>query len=681
MVRTRVGMSLLPWSLAWVVGCPSAPDPLGPEEEPTVVDGTVQRRALRRLNRHEIRRSVQDLLGVRIDVSKDFPVDDASHGFDTVAEGLTVSPLWVELVEHAASLAVSELLDEPIDAPIDVRLEAEGEAFENTDAYAGLRDGSQGLYSGGSVVGEITVPEAGTYRISALVWGHQAGPDEVQMALVVGAGLGEVFDVSGQGVAAASWIAVEKPLVVGRHRVEVDFLNDYFGDDGDRNAFVDAIRVEGPIPFVPRENPAWDRTMSCDPKDAADPRACVADLVADVASRAWRRPLAAGELDALMALYDDVEAEGDPPIWGLEFALRAVLTSPHFLFIMEPEAPVGTGRVALDDHALAARLSYLLWSSLPDRELRELADEGSLHEPAVLKAQVARMLDDERAMALAEDFGSQWLMVRAVDDASPDFYTYPSFTEDLRASMKTSMTLQFSDLVFDGAPVTDLLLSRTAWLDTQLAALYGLRGVRPDGFERLDVGDYGRRGWLTTAGLLTATSYPTRTSPVRRGVWVLSQLLCEEPEPPPAGVEGFPEPSPDVQTVRDRLAAHRVNPSCAGCHNDIDPLGLAFEGFGGIGIARDYDAGVPIDATGELPDGTVVDGVVELAEVLANDPRFTRCAVEKVFTYGQGRAPSEVDRPFLDAIHSGFLAEGGSFESLLTRFVLSDVFRTQEARP
>ncbi|MCB9666146.1 MAG: DUF1592 domain-containing protein [Alphaproteobacteria bacterium] len=678
------------WVLALGVGCGVAEPPAA--EDSTVLDtgtpdpqaGLVDpgRVALRRLTRGELERTVRDLLGFEPGILDGFPVDDATDGFDVVGEGLAVSPLHVELYERTAAKIATWILDRPLQAPLDVRQELEDGTFSIAAAYGGVRGTHVALWSEGELTGQLTFPADGTYRVTLEAWADQAGDALPMVGIGVGFGTPEVVEIDATSSASPGRYAVEVELPRGRHAVTLGFLNDFLDGDADRNVYLDALRIEGPLDFEVVTNPARDRWITCEPDappSGMDARACVASIVEALATTAWRRPLEPGELDDLLAVVDEVLAAGDPASWGLEFALRAIFASPHFVFHVEPPPPV-EGEALVPDHVLASRLSYLLWSSLPDAELRALADAGTLHRRDVLAAQVDRMLSDPRASALAEDFAGQWLMIRAVDDPTPDFFTYPLFNEGTRASMKGAMLRLFEDFVFEDEPLTRLLDGEWTYVDRALADIYKLP---PFGFddelERFDLGDEGRRGWLTQPGLLMATSYPTRTSPVKRGVWVMSELLCETPEAPPPGVEGFPEATETAATVRQRLEAHRSKPQCAVCHDDFDPLGLAFEHYDGIGKFREADAGEPVDASGELPDGTVVGGVEDLAAVLAEDERFARCAVRKAFTYAHRRAPVPADEPYLDEVLARSQAEGFSLQAVLTALVTSRTFRMHGA--
>lgn len=634
--------------------------------------------ASRRLTRSEYDNTVRDLTGTSLRPGRDLPADDATDGFDVVGDGLVVSPLHVELFHQAAAAIAAQIVDRALTGPIDVTTQAEDGAFTSDAAYQGVTDDAFGLYSGGVLEGVVEVPVAGRYRVSARWWASQAGPDNARATLGVdGAGSTEL-EIPGTSTADATWGTVELELPRGRAHLMVGYSDDFVDAEtgADRNLFVDAVRLEGPLDFVYTPNPAWDRVMLCDPDAESDARTCVRRVLESFTPRAWRRPVERAEIDALLAVADPVLEAGDPPRWALEFALQAVLASPWFVMHVEPAPPDSDAPVPVDDWTLASRLSYFLWSSMPDEALSAHAAAGDLHDPEVLRAEVARMLQDPKAIALADDLAGQWLMIRALADVSPDYTSYPFFVESLRTSMRDSMRLTFMDLVTEPRPMTDLLLGTRTWVDDTLAEHYGMM---PPGWSELNPVDsvgYGRPGWLGLPGLLTATSYPTRTSPVKRGVWVLSNLLCDPTSAPPANVEGFPEPSATATTVRERLEAHRANPACAGCHDRIDPIGLAMEHFDGIGKWRDLDAGEPVDATGQLPDGAAVDGAEELARALAADPRFERCVVRKVFTYAHGRAPADDEGPRLDKLLETFQDGGGTFEALVTAMVLDDAFRS-----
>jgi hypothetical protein len=656
-----------------------------PATTPPAAVGTPAPFVLRRLNRVEYQRTLTELLGAPVEVAAQLPPDDSAGGFDNAAAALATSPLHVELWEQAASAAAQQILFEPLQEPVEVTVEGEfglvGDGNEWNGAYDWGGEAGYALWAGGMVSWLYEAPAGGAWRLSARVRADHAADDGAQVSLQVD---GIVVHTAVIPREEPGWVTVtaDVELAAGLRQVSLSYDNDIYDEalGYDRNVFLDWLRAEGPLDLVPEVNPARERVMIC---ELAEGRPCAAAILDRFAARAWRRPLTDDDRARLLALYDEVLAAGDPPAWGLEIALRAVLLSPEFLFLAE--APATAAATEVGPHELATRLSYFLWSSMPDDALRARADDGSLLDPAVLVAEARRMLQDPRAVALTEDMAGQWLGMRMAAQATPDAWAYPLFNEVLRDSMVAEMETLFrtfvdqEELAGGERSLRELLTAEWAWLDGPLARFYGVPYNFTGGQHSFSLYSRHRGGWLGQAGLLMATSYPTRTSPVRRGVWVLSNLLCDEPEPPPPGVEGFPEPDGALTTVRERLEAHRANPGCAACHDDIDPIGLAFEHFDGVGAWRELDEdGEPVDATGELPGGDVVDGVQELSAALVDDPRFSRCLVEKVFSWAHHRVPLPQDEPFLEDIHRAFEAEDMTLRALVEAIVTSPTFRMRQ---
>jgi hypothetical protein len=652
-------------SLLWLLtaACAQAPEPAPAEIPPT---------ALRRLTRAEYDATVRDLLHTSLRPGVDLPADDLAEGFDRVAAALSTSPLHVELYEQAAGAVVREAMRAPLEAPVDEQIA--GSSLVAPEAVGGPSGSGFTLWSQGAATWAWPTPKSGRYRLSARLSGQQAGPDPVLASLLADEDLAATFEVQ-DDPSTSSWYTTELDLREGTTALQISFDNDYFNDEGelveDRNLIVHELRVEGPLQFVYTPNPSYEHVMRCD-LDGPDPRGCARSILSTLAPRAWRRPVESVEIDRLMARYDEVLALGDPPAWGLEFTLRALLTSPNFVFLVERDATDGL----LDPYALASRLSYFLWSSMPDDELLALAADGTLHDPAVLAAQAERMLRDPRAEALVTGFASQWLHINALDDATPDPAVFTTFDEALRAGMRAEMEATFRSFIGKDRDLRELLTNERIYVDNALATFYGIDQQRGEGEVWSYLGaEVGRGGWLSTAGLLTALSYPTRTSPVRRGVWVLDALLCSPAAAPPPGVEGLPAESADATTLRERLEQHRADPSCASCHDSIDPVGFAFEHFDGIGAWREIDDdGGPIDPSGTLPDGTAIDDLADLATTLARDPRFTRCMARKAFIYSHGRKPSAAEVRHLDAAHDRFVAEGATLDALVTALITSPTF-------
>ena len=420
---------------------------------------------------------------------------------------------------------------------------------------------------------------------------------------------------------------------------------------------------------------ARDRIVFCDPND----QSCRDNILREFASRAWRRPATDDEVGRLQALVDIALNEGEGIDQGLELAIRGVLLSPHFIYRPELDDDLtSTEPHLLNDYELASRISYFLWSSMPDDALFEAAANGSLRDEAGLRAEVDRMLSDPKAQALVDNFAGQWLRIRSLEDHVPDYAAFPEWDDALRDSMSQEARLFFGEFLRGNAGMDEFLLTDFAFLNDRLAAHYALPFDLGAELERVDLGETDTRfGLLTLGSLLTVTSTPIRTSPVKRGVWILEQLLCSEPPPPPPGVEGLPDANASSGSLRDQLELHRADPTCASCHNLMDPLGLGLEHYDAIGAYRIQDQGFPIDASGQLIDGqSFVDGR-EMAALIQEDERFDLCVVEKLFTYALGRPFGTTEQPFVETIAESYGQSGAAFPELLKLIVTSEPFRTR----
>ncbi len=400
--------------------------------------------------------------------------------------------------------------------------------------------------------------------------------------------------------------------------------------------------------------------LQCEP-DPADPAPCVREIAAGFGRRAWRRPLTEAEIASAVDIYQVAIDAGGAPHDGIQLMVERFLASPYFLFRFELEGEPGSRAVRpLGDHELASRLSYFLWSSMPDDELFAAADQGRLGQVDELDRQIRRMLADPKADAIVDNFAGQWLYLRGLAEHEADAELFPGFDEPLRQAMIAETTAFVRDFLRGDRPIDEMLTAESSALDDVLVAHDG----------PLDR----RRGLLGQASILTVTSYPNRTSPGRRGKWVLEQLLCSPPPPPPPGVEGLDEEGPFTGSIRERMEQHRADPTCRACHEAMDPIGFALEHFDATGAWRDMDGEYAIDATGSLPDGASFDGAIELGGVLAQDPRFTRCVTEKMLTYALGRGLDESDDDAVDGIHQRLLERGGRLADLLLLVATSDPF-------
>lgn len=624
---------------------------------------------MHRLNRAEYNNSVRDLLGTSTRPADDFPADDHSYGFDNIADTLTLSPLQLELYERSAETLTEEALGLAVLSSID-RFEAE----DVGGSAGGATDNAWNLYSAGDVTVTQTLPEAGDYVVRVRAWQDAAGPDAAHMTLTVGGMIVGSFDVE---ALAASPVTIEQTFQAsaGNATVMVSFDNDFYDEatSADRNLYIDYIEIEGPVGAT-GNNPLRDKLLSCEPAEQGED--CTREFIETFVRRVYRRSLEDAEVESLLDIYRLALDAGDDENEGLKLVMRAALTSPHFLYRVEIDPdPTSLEAHPLSAFELASRLSYFLWSSTPDDTLLDLAASDELLDPSVLAEQVDRMLDDPKSVALVDNFAGQWLFTRALADKTPDYLVFAEFDEELRTAMKAEADLFFAEFLKQDGPSLDKLIdSDFTYLNDRLAQHYGLGSGSGDELQRTSLDSKQRGGLLRQGSWLTVTSNPDRTSPVKRGKWILENLLCDAPPPPPPGVEGFKPEDLQAETQRELLAQHRNNPACSGCHSIMDPLGLAMENYDGIGRWRTEDKGSAIDASGEFED-EAFQTQEQFIALLVADPRLTSCATEKVFTYALGRAPDKTDEPYLVQIDEDFQADGMTLRSLFKLIVQSEPFR------
>jgi hypothetical protein len=615
---------------------------------------------LRRLTASEVRAAWVDVLGDLPPSAELLPRDTVTQGFDVVAEGLTVTPQHLAAWEAAAWEGAWMVLPERVDV------------FEAADAEVALPDGEVLVEGAPYLLADeasrakwmVEIARPGTFSVAVNIDTSalretvrvELLPEELEDGPLAG------WDVApGQTRLVTTVTAVAGPMRLGVRRI---------GSEGGPVA-VYGLTVTGPID--PDTTLARRRWAPCVLADEGEVEAdeCVRGLFEGLAPWAWRRPVTADEVDTLIDVVQGAVAEGHHRPDAVRLGIAAVLLRPDFLFHLEPaEGPV-------PGWVVANRLAALLWSAPPDAALRDAAD-ALVRDPAARVAAVQRMLADPRAAALTHEFAAQWLGFRLIAAARPDPVQFPMFNESVRWSMTAEVEALFDDLIVNDRDLRDLVAGGQGYADPTLAAWYNV-AAPGDGVEGFDAAAVGRGGLLGTAGWQTATSFPTRTSPVRRGVWVLSQLLCATPDAPPADIPSLPAEAGGSRSVRDRLAQHREDPGCASCHAAIDPIGLALEHFDALGRWRSADEGGPIDATGVLDDGRAIDGLGELATAIADDPRFLDCAVEQVFTWSHRRAPTAADADALARIRSQTAAGGASLRALLVAVVSSPTFTAPRA--
>jgi hypothetical protein len=663
--------------LALLVGCSGPDDPgkqqPGPDPEPAVHEPGV--RTLGRLNAVEYDTIVRDLFGTELQPGRNFPPDEIAFGFDNIGEALTTTSTHVELWEGAADQLLDEMFGRKLESTMDYGVQAEdagvtylgrGEAFDDY-AYA--------LYDG-SLSAAFSLPYDGTFEITVGAFGRPDGVLDPTMEIRVDGQVVGTFDVTNV-IGDPEAYLVEAELSTGLHNFEVAIGNPV---DGTMLALVvDYVKVRGPTDPQTGRTAAYDRFVPC-ALDGFPSRGCAEEAVADFGRIAWRRPLTTDEVTWAVGLYDNAQSAGLDQGESLQYAFKGLLMSPEFLFRPERDPEDGDSWTLLDGYEVATRLAQFAWSGTPDEELLDASDAGELGTPEGVQEQLARMLADEKADALVSNLAGQWFAIRKLEGVSLDTELYPGWDDELRASMQQELVLLMNAFFRDGAPLSEVLTRQTTFVDQRLADAYRLPfSGAPGEWQEVSTNGTDRFGLLGTAGWLAANSRSDGPSAVKRGKWVLENLMCSPPPPPPPNVEGNVVIVPDEGSVRAQEEQVRSDAFCQSCHSQMDPLGFALNKFDALGIERSEDElGYPIDDYAEW-NGVEIDGPAGLAEVVAADPRLPRCVVEKTFTYAIGRGVTIDDGPMIDAITAEFIAGGQTFESLAAAIVESDAFRLRGA--
>ncbi len=631
---------------------------------------------MRRLNREEYNNTVRDLFGVSIRPADEFPTDDVGYGFDNIGDVLSMSPLLMEKYVRAADKVAKAVIVSEVGKGVTRRIEAE--KLPEAPATVLLPNGR--MLNSNTEIGEtMTFTRAGDYTLRARAGAQQAGPDYAKMAFRVdGKTVGEEAEIK-SNVDKPENAEVRIRIEPGKHRIGVAFTNDFFdpmarGNRKDRNLFVDYIEVveppvaQGDLPEIHR------RIIPISPEP--DKRDATAKLIlGKLAKKAFRRPVTAQEVERLCRYVKMAEKEGDTFERGIQVAIQAMLCSPNFLFRVESDPPGAKGDRNVNDWELATRLSYFLWSSMPDDTLFALAEKGQLRKPEVIKQQVARMLKDPKSKALADNFAVQWLTLKNLAYLQPDPKRFPAFNDKLRSAMQMETERFFQAVAQEDRSILDFIDGKFTYVNEPLAKLYGIEGVQGEEFRKVVLDGKERAGVLTQASILTVTSNPTRTSPVKRGKWILEQMLGTPPPPPIPGVVPLEDSKQLTGTLRQKMEQHRKDPLCASCHARMDPLGFGFENFDAIGAWRTTDEGQMIDSSGELPGGLKFNGPAELRKILLlRKDQFTRNFIEKMLTYGLGRGLERFDRCNVEEMAKDVSNEKYRFSSVIMQVVMSDPF-------
>jgi hypothetical protein len=635
-----------------------------------------------RLNRNEYTNTIRDLLGVRFRAEKYFPADDSGDGFDNMADALTVSPLLMEryfsAAEQIARWAIStEIPVKPIEA--DYR----------------ARDRKIRRIDRSTIEADHRVEFAGEYVIRFGLPGERPPVDGRDAAPVtLGFWMNGTLLTTKTVQTKPSGLVYFDPyseeeirlhLTEGDHVFRAGFIGDEFvktlpneaSYDRRKNKFLDSIVFVGPYRSPVVKN-SRTKVLSCDP---ASGRACLERIVSGLARRAYRRPPTPTEVDNLLRFVALGRKDGQSAEQGLQLAIQAMLVSPHFLFRIErdpdPRNPELVHEVS--PFELASRISYFLWSSMPDEELLALAESGRLRDGTVLGAQVDRMLADPRASAFAANFAGQWLETRNLDVVKPDPDTFKEWSLELRDAMKLETTMFFEHVLRENRPIGDFLNADYTFLNDRLAAHYGIAGVTGPEFRKVTLATDRRGGVLSQAGVLTVSSYPTRTSAVIRGKYVLQNILGMPPPPPPADVPLLSESAGDgTRSMREQLEVHRRSPACAACHRNMDPLGFGLENYDAIGRWRDMDGAFPVDASGTLPDGQRFGTAAEMrARLVSQLPQFSRNLTSRMMTYALRRGLEPYDRRTAESVHRAVAADGYRLRTMVHQIVKSLPFQAR----
>ncbi len=693
----------------------------------------------RRLNRSEYNNTVRDLLGVDLHPADEFPQDDSGYGFDTIGDVLSLPPVLMEKYLVAAERVAEAALFGPERLkPSLTRINSPSRNIP--PSRKPLTDYDR---TGLSMINALHVtyrfPVEADYVLRVFTAGERPLASEpVTFALWIDGKQiqTQLFDAQGKASFeddrqdfSSMTLEFRQHLTAGEHWVAVSILNLYDGlpaSYGGENVSQRPPAVQPPFRVSPRVPPervaelkkAYDQRWSikrpintaranrleiggpydqvdgpsaesrrliytCGHLDGHHVEGCERKIIANLARRAWRRPVSLAETTRLRRLFTLTRERGSNFEEGLAVAMQAILVSPHFLFRIENDrddrAMVRTYH-PLDQYELASRLSYFLWSSMPDEELMRVAGRGALRQPGVLEAQVKRMIADPKSRALVENFGGQWLELRRLESVTPDTQRFPGWDEYLRVSMRRETELLLENVLRGDRPLTELIDADYTFLNERLARFYEISGVTGPAFQRVQLKDNSQRGGiLTQASVLTVSSYATRTSPVLRGKWILENILNAPPPAPPAGVPPLSEEDTSkVTTLRQRLEEHRKNPTCASCHARMDPLGFGLENFDAIGRWRTRDGEAPIDSSGVLPNGRTFSGPGELKQiVLQQRDSFTQGMAEKMLTYALGRGVERYDRPVLKEIAARTAADKYRISRLITEIVRSLPFQNR----
>jgi cytochrome c551/c552 len=648
--------------------------------------------AVHRLNKAEYSNAIRDLLGLDMDHSAGLPADDSGYGFDNIGDVLNVSPLLMEKyigsARRISRLAVGTL--KPSTAA-EKFTPPRGTANDAIDALP--------LNERGGILFQRYFPFDAEYLIAVRIKGNPgSGLPPPKLDLRVDGKRVKLFDAdidTAEANQGSRILELRLPLKAGPHQIGAAMLAETAkletGGAGRgappanvNGTSIDYVSIGGPYnPTGPGDTESRRRIFVCHPQAGKPEEACARQILQTLARRAYRRPVTSVDIDPLLKLFAAGRSDGGTFDAGIEMALSAILVSPDFLFRVEKNPAGATpGSIhRIGELDLASRLSFFLWSSIPDEELLHAAEQGKLRDPAVLTAQVKRMLADPKSKALVDNFAGQWLRLRNVADWKPDPDKYKEFDEALRNAFEHETEMFFHNIVTEDGSVLDFIDAGYTFVNERLARFYGIPGVKGSYFRRVALSGPQRGGILTQGSVLLVTSYPNRTSPVLRGKWILESVLGTPPPPPPPDVPVLADSAAtSAASLREQLQKHRSNPACASCHSRLDPLGFSLENFDAVGKFRTSEGGAAIEASGAMPNGTVIDGPEGLKKVLlARKDEFVENLASKLLTYGLGRGIEYYDQPAVREIRRQTERSDYTFSSMVVAIVNSVPFQMRRA--
>lgn len=665
------------------------------------------RPALHRLNRTEYANAIRDLLAVDIDVASLLPPDDMSHGFDNMADVLTVSPTLMEGYIRAAGRISREAIGDTTAPPLTKTYQ-----ISRVLSQMGHIDGTPFGTRGGIAVvhdfpadGEYVFKLGFYYSPTGPLFGLNQGKGQ-QIEVAVNGERVALLDINPAMTLAKDGIKTDPiKIKAGPQRISASFLVKADGPLEDEYRMVDQSLVDVSVGTVPgmttlphlhefsitgpmnvtgiSETPSRKKIFACHPAAQADEIPCAKKILGILARQAYRRPVTDNDLEDLLGFYQSGRNNGDFES-GIRTAIQAMVASPEFVFRFEKTpANVAPGsNYRISDLELATRMAYFLWSSSPDDTLITLASQNKLHEPAILEKQVRRMLADPKSDAMTRTFAFEWLRLQNLRDWSPDLFLFPDFDRSLSDAMVKETELLFDNIMRQDRPVTELLTANYTFVNAHLAKHYGIPNVSGDYFRRVELTDPNRFGILGQGSFLMQTSMANRTSPVRRGQYVLDVLLGTPPPPPPPNVPLFKEVGLNdaPKSVRQRMEEHRTNATCAGCHNLMDPIGMALENYDAVGVWRTHDLGFVIDPAGKMYDGTKVAGPASLREaVMKRSDAFISAFTQRLLAYGLGRVIDYHDMPFVRAVTRDAQKNDNKFSAFVLGVVKSPAFTMRRA--